>query len=75
MRLCVIYAIVVFINYNITFIIISSIYYDRSGYGSVNTIYQDAKKKDKRITVNDVKKNGLRRMLKGKNNCQGIILL
>ena len=33
----------------------SSIYYDRSGYGSVNTTYQDAKKKDKTITVNDVK--------------------
>ena len=36
--------------------IISSIYYDRSGYGSVQTTYQDAKKKDKTITVNDVKK-------------------
>ena len=36
--------------------IISNIYYDRSGYGSVQTTYQDAKKKDKTITVNDVKK-------------------
>ena len=35
---------------------ISSIYYDRSGYGSISTTYQDAKKKDKTITVNDVKK-------------------
>ena len=65
MRLCVIYAIAVSVNYSIIFIImssdnkdeiISSIYYDRSGYGSVNTTYQDAKKEDKTITVNDVKK-------------------
>ena len=51
-RLCVIYAIVVSISYNIIFIIMSSdnkdeiisnIYCDRSGYGSVNTTYQDAK--------------------------------
>ena len=62
-RLCVIYAIVASINYHKIFIImssdnkdeiLSSIYYDRSGYGSVNTTYQDAKKKDKTITVNDV---------------------
>ena len=35
---------------------ISRTYYDRSGYGSVQTTYQDAKKKDKTITVNDVKR-------------------
>ena len=62
-RLCVIYATVVSINYKIIIVIImssdnkdeitSSIYCDRSGYGSVNTTYQDAKKKDKTITVND----------------------
>ena len=32
--------------------IISSIYYDRSGYGSVYTTYQDAKKEGSKITVN-----------------------
>ena len=49
---------------NITFIImssynkddiISSIYYDRSGFGSVATTYKDAKAKDETITLNDVK--------------------
>ena len=54
-RLRVIYAIAASINYNITVIIMSSdnkdesmssIYYDRSGYGSVNTTYEDAKKKE-----------------------------
>ena len=35
--------------------IINSIYYDRSGYGSVATTYKDAKEKDKNITLNDVK--------------------
>ena len=35
--------------------IINSIYYDRSGYGSIATTYKDAKEKDKTITLNDVK--------------------
>ena len=52
--------------------IISSIYYDRSGYGSVNTTYQDAKRKDKTITVNDVKKwfekNERKKQLSGYNS-------
>ena len=35
--------------------IINNIYYDRSGYGSIATTYKDAKEKDKKITLNDVK--------------------
>ena len=35
--------------------ILKKIYYDRSGYGSMQTTYQDAKKKDNTITMNDVK--------------------
>ena len=35
--------------------IISSIYYDRSGFGSVATTYKDSKAKDATITLNDVK--------------------
>ena len=35
--------------------IINKIYFDRSGFGSVATTYQDAKKKEPSITLNDVK--------------------
>ena len=52
------------IFFNITFInmadvnkddIIKNIYFDRSGFGSVQTTYQDARKKEAKITLNDVK--------------------
>ena len=50
-------------TYNITLIImssnkddiISSIYFDRSGFGSVATTYKDSKAKDSTVTLNDVK--------------------
>ena len=35
--------------------IIKNIYFDRSGFGSVQTTYQDAKKKEPSITLTDVK--------------------
>ena len=35
--------------------IISKIYYDPSGFGSINTTYKDAKKKNNSITLDDVK--------------------
>ena len=35
--------------------ILKKIYYDRSGYGSMLSTYQDGKKKDETITMNDVK--------------------
>ena len=35
--------------------VIHGIYYDLAGYGSINTTYQDAKQKDKSITLHDVK--------------------
>ena len=35
--------------------VIHDIYYDLAGYGSINTTYQDAKQKDKSITLHDVK--------------------
>ena len=35
--------------------IISKIYFDRSGFGSIQTTYKDAKAKDKSITLSDVK--------------------
>ncbi len=35
--------------------IISKIYYDKSGYGSIKTTFEDARKVDKSITLNDVK--------------------
>ena len=35
--------------------VISRIYYDRSGYGSIQTTYQDAKQKDKTITMQNVR--------------------
>ena len=34
--------------------IISDIYFDRSGFGSRKTTLEDAKKKDKTITMKDV---------------------
>ena len=35
--------------------IISKIYYDRSGYGSILKTYKDAKEKDNTITLDNVK--------------------
>ena len=35
--------------------IISSIYYDRSGFGSIATTYKDSRAKDKTITLDDVR--------------------
>ena len=35
--------------------IISKIYYDPSGFGSIKTTFDDARKKDKSITLDDVK--------------------
>ena len=35
--------------------IISKIYFDRSGFGSIQTTYKDAKAKEPTITLNDVK--------------------
>ena len=35
--------------------VLKNIYYDKSGYGSIKTTYEDAKKKDKSIKMNDVK--------------------
>ena len=35
--------------------VLKKIYFDRSGFGSVQTTYKDAKEKDKSITMNDVK--------------------
>ena len=35
--------------------IISDIYFDRSGFGSIATTFKDAKAKDKSITLADVK--------------------
>ena len=32
-----------------------NLYFDRSGFGSVQTTYQDAKKKEPKVTLNDVK--------------------
>ena len=35
--------------------LLKKIYFDRSGFGSLQTTYKDAKEKDKSITMNDVK--------------------
>lgn len=35
--------------------VISKIYYDPAGYGSVKTTWEDAKKKDNTITIKDVR--------------------
>ena len=35
--------------------LISKIYFDKSGYGSIKTTLDDARKIDKSITLNDVK--------------------
>ena len=35
--------------------VLKKIYFDRSGFGSLQTTYKDAKEKDKSITMNDVK--------------------
>ncbi len=36
--------------------IISKIYYDKSGFGSIKTTLEDARKVDKSITLEDIKK-------------------
>ena len=38
--------------------IISKIYYYPSGFGSIKTTFEDARKKDKSITYDNVKRNG-----------------
>ena len=53
---------------------ISKIYYDRSGFGSLNTTFKDAKAKDSSITLNDVR-DFFRKMLNEKSNCVDIIVL
>ena len=45
--------------------IISKIYYDKSGFGSIKTTFEDARKVDKSITLEDIK-NLLIIMLKTK---------
>ena len=35
--------------------VLKKIYFDRSGFGSMQTTYKDAKEKDNSITMNDVK--------------------
>ena len=35
--------------------VLKKIYYDRAGFGSIRTTYQDARKKDKTITMDDVR--------------------
>ena len=35
--------------------LLKKIYFDRSGFGSLQTTYKDAKEQDKSITMNDVK--------------------
>ena len=45
--------------------IISKIYYDKSGFGSIKTTFEDARKVDKSITSEDIK-NFLIIMLKRK---------
>jgi hypothetical protein len=34
--------------------IISKIYYDKSGFGSIKTTFEDARKVDKSITLEDI---------------------
>ena len=53
--------------------IISKIYHDKSGYGSIATTYKDAKQKEQSITLNDFKewfqKNiEQKKQLRGKNS-------
>ena len=35
--------------------VLKKIYFDRSGFGSTQTTYKDAKQKDTSITMNDIK--------------------
>ena len=51
--------------------IINKIYFDRSGFGSVATTYQDAKKKEPSITLNDVKE-WFRKNIEQKRKQRGI---
>ena len=50
--------------------IISKIYYDKSGFGSIKTTFEDAKKVDKSITLEDIK-NFFNNNVKKKDNLKG----
>ena len=52
--------------------VISKIYHDPGGHGSIKETFQDAKKKDNTITLFDVK-NGLRATHKESKTWQGLI--
>ena len=54
--------------------IISEIYYDQAGFGSIATTYKDAKKKDASITMQDVKE-WFQENVERKNNCLDTIRL
>ena len=51
--------------------IINDIFFDRSGYGSKKTTLDDARKKDKTITMDDVNEF-FRKMLKSKGNHEAL---
>ena len=50
--------------------IISKIYYDKSGFGSIKTTFEDARKVDKSITLEDIK-NLFNNNVKKKDNLKG----
>ena len=54
--------------------VISGIYYDKAGYGSIKTTWQDAKKKDSSITIKDVR-DWFSDNIEQKNSNEGIIVL
>ena len=54
--------------------IISEVYYDQAGFGSIATTYKDAKKKDASITTQDVKE-WFQENVERKNNCLDTIRL
>jgi hypothetical protein len=53
------------------FEIVSKIYHDPSGYGSIKTTFDDAKKVDKTITIDDVK-DWFRKNVEKKNQLKGM---
>ena len=53
--------------------IISKVYFDRSGFGSISKTYQDANEKDNTITLDNVKNCFFVEMLRIKENLQVII--
>ncbi len=60
-------------KYDIKQAIINKIYFDKSGYGSIKRTFDDARKLDKTITINDIKqfyKNNVeqKKQLKGYNS-------